>query len=590
MESNFQTSFNARNLEPKEIAEKFIISPSFERLKNNRHTVILGARGCGKTTLMKMLTLPALYNWDDINAEKFIKDISFYSIYIPTDISWTLRDSSFKTEQIPNNYTDIISKFAVNTNVFESLCETFKNILHYEIKDFDENQEIELCINLIERWKLKNSTVPKIEYVKEALKIRRDDVSQYIPKIIFNKDYSLLDKDFFLLDYKTSLSIVTDIFHRIFNPLKRKWALCFDELEFGPSWLKRELYTSLRSVDQKLLFKLSSSPILPNEVKEIFESDYGPSVANDFETINMWELQTEGDFQRKIVESLLKQAHGISDIDSYFGSNNRFSIDLTDEHSDGDDYLEKLRELIQKDDSFKNYLVNKGIDIDNPIPRENSNDKDTIFRKIKPLVYFRNYFLKENKNNKSNRKIIKKAIEPFSGLEVLLKITDGNPRWLIGLINSILSKSNSSKAELNIQYDEIIKVSERFINFINNTPINHKNPKSLTMEKFIDKIGYYFEKDLLGPVFNPEPSSTFIFDMPTNDYENLIDKGLLQGAFVLVDNKSDNYDFKINNKRYKLSYLYHPKYKLPLRKNRIVKLTTILNSHRKIDLFSSNED
>lgn len=595
MDVSFQTSFNARNLDPKQVAEKFIFSQSFDKLKNNCHTVILGARGCGKTTLMKMLTLPALYNWNHSSAKKIIAEIPFYAVYIPTDISWVLKEESFKDYDDEDIFKMSISKFAVNTNLYESLCDTFYNILNYELINSEEEKEFELCINLIERWKLKKSTVPKLQYIKSALQKRRDDVSQRIPKAIFNKtECELIDEDYFDLDYRTSVTAVTTIFNRIYNiPTSKKLALCFDELEFAPAWLKKELYKSLRSTDQNLLFKLSSSPILPKEVEEIMKSESGASSGNDFEAIKMWELQSNNEFPRKIIESLLVSKPNFENVETFFGSNVRY-INKKESYTEDSIYIKEIKELQSKDEMFRKFLVKNSINPNNPIP-VNEDQKSSIYRKIKPIVYFRNYFLRENKiNRKPILKQNKKYTELYSGIEVLINITDGNPRWLIGLINSILNNNKGNKVENNIQYDEIIKVSNRFINFIKNTPITLNDPKSLTTEKFIDKIGNYFQNELLGHRFLPEPISSFTFDLDNStDYENIVEKGLLQGAFILVGNEKEIYDFEINNKRFKLSNLFYPMYKLPLRMNKTIKLSSILTNSfesNKPNLFNDYEN
>ncbi|MFK7031326.1 ORC-CDC6 family AAA ATPase [Flavobacterium oreochromis] len=595
MEVNFQTSFNARNLDPKEVAEKFIFSPSFDKLKNNCHTVILGARGCGKTTLMKMLTLPALHNWNNPNAKKIIDEIPFYAVYIPTDISWILKEESFKNYDDDDIFKKSISKFAVNTNLFESLCDTFYNILKYELTNSEEEKEFELCMNLIERWKLKKSTVPKLQYIKTALQKRRDDVSQKIPKAIFNRtERQLIDEDYFELDYKTSVTTVTTIFNRIYNiPTSKKMALCFDELEFAPAWLKKELYERLRSTDQNLLFKLSSSPLLPKEVEEIMKSESGASFGNDFEAIKMWELQSNNEFPRKIIESLLVSKSNFENLESFFGSNIRY-IKKLESYTKDSIYIKEIKELQSKDEMFRDFLIKNSINPINPIP-VNEDQKSSIYRKMKPIVYFRNYFLRENRiNGKPILKPNKKYIELYSGLEVLINITDGNPRWLIGLINSILNNNNGNRVENNVQYDEIIKVSNRFINFIKNTPITLKDSKSLTTEKFIDKIGNYFQNELLGYKFQPEPISSFTFDLNNSiDYENIIEKGLLQGAFILVGSEKEIYDFEINNKRFKLSNLFYPRYKLPLRMNKTIKLSSIFTNtfeNNKPNLFNEYEN
>ena len=88
MSLHLYDSFNARNYTPAQVAETFIPSEDYEDLWRNEHTVILGPRGSGKTTLFKMLTVQALYSWLHPTAEKLKKDRPFTAIFVPTDMHW----------------------------------------------------------------------------------------------------------------------------------------------------------------------------------------------------------------------------------------------------------------------------------------------------------------------------------------------------------------------------------------------------------------------------------------------------------------------------------------------------------------------
>ncbi|AWM14125.1 hypothetical protein DI487_09870 [Flavobacterium sediminis] len=582
--SNFYNTYNARYLEPKQVAEKFIFSESFEALIKNRHSIILGARGCGKTTLMKMLTLPALHNWKHEKANDIKSNIPFYAVYISTDVYWDVKEQAYD-EQLKKfgNFADKISKFSVNSNVFISLCNTFLNIIQYELNEENLDKEIELSNFLIDNWKLEK-TIPKLEFVKESILKRIDFVNQLVQDVIFNYDneQDIPNYDFFNLNFDSSLSLVIDKFIRVYNiSSEKKWALCFDELEFAPSWLQDKLYKSLRSRNnQKILYKISSSPILPKEIEKIFKDEYSPSVGNDFDCIKMWNLRSNEKFSKELIESLLFEKHNTRDSKKFFGGNYMYLDDKVNESYNLDSpYIQEIKELISKDQSFKNYLISKDIDPKNPIPKATL-QKDSVFRKIKPYVYFRNFFIESNilTSDKPKLRTRKKAVELFSGIEVLTKICEGNPRWLIGLTNSILQKTTIEKTDLSIQYDEIINISKRFINSINNIPVKLED-SSLTINEFISKIGNYFQDQVLGRKFYPEPSTTFKFDLEnSNDYIILLEKGIFQGAFVLIDSDDESFDFEVKNKKFKLSYLYYPEYRLPIRKSSSIGLKTIINA------------
>ena len=298
----------------------------------------------------------------------------------------------------------------------------------------------------------------------------------------------------------------------------------------------------------------------------------------------MWNLSSNESFSKHLIESLLHDKFDNIDSTAFFGSNPLY-IEGKEKYNNESHYIKQIRELLIKDTSFKQFLLNKGINIKNPLPKS-EDQKDSIFRKIKPVVYFRNYFIDKNSgNSKPSLKTKHKAINLYNGIELLSKICEGNPRWIIVLTNSILLKSDQIYAKDNVQYDEIMKISNRFINSIENIPLKLKSSE-LSMSVFIDKVGAYFKDQLLGSKFNIEPDSTFIYDdknITSEDYKNIIEKGLFQGAFILVENQNENFDFEINNKRIKLSYMYYPKYRLPIRKSDAVSLSTILGEN-----FSAN--
>lgn len=582
-------TFNARHLAPKEVAETFIWSQNFEKLIHNNHSIILGARGCGKTTLMKMLTIPALHSWtNDSRAKTIRNEIPFFGIYISTDIYWNVKNQTYGTQlEAYGDFSERISHFAVNSNVFTSLCDTFINIINIELNNSNEEKEVELCKHLIKAWKL-NSVVPKIKYIREALNERIDLVNQLIQDVIFNfsTDDKLPIPDFFNLTFESSLEQIIPKFERIYDiENKKKWALCFDELEFAPIWLQEKLFASLRSRTQYILYKLSSSPILPSELEKSLLSDYGATPGNDVQMIKMWTSNDSEEFSKKIIQSFFDEEKILT---SVFGSNSIYNKS-SDGYLEGSEFYQKTMSLIEKDDSFELFLKGKKVNIKKPIPTS-KDQKDTLYRKIKPIVYFRNFFIESNRNKQPKYRSRKKAIDLYSGIEVLCKICDGNPRWLIGIVSQIISKGNSSeKISKDIQYNELLSASKRFKNVIANIPVGNSD---LTITKIIDRIGEYFKFQVLGGQFQMDPKGTFMVDEDEikihDNIIELIDKGVSQGAFILLDSNDDSFDFIIRSKRFKLSYLFYILYNLPLRNYTETKLSTCLkeSDSKQISLFN----
>ncbi len=569
------TTYNARHLDPREVAKTFIWSTSFSKLIQNNHSVVLGARGCGKTTLMKMLTLPALYEWESKNSEEIKNTIPFYAVYISTDIYWDVKNQTYG-EQLKRfgKFSELISIFSVNSNVFSSLCDTFLNIINIELQDQDEHKEVKLCKELITSWKL-NNTVPKLQFVKESLNRRIDEVNQIIQHVIFNNqnDDELPNPDYFYLDFESSIEHIIPVFERIYS-LKslKKWALCFDELEFAPIWLQKKLFKSLRSRKQFILYKLSSSPILPSMLEQTLTSEYGATVGNDLQLIKMWNSSDIDEFTKKIIYSEFSDN---VDLKHIFGTNKLLNK-TSDSYLKGSEFYKITVDLINRDDSFKNFLQEKRIDIKNPTPLSNY-EKNTLYRKIKPIVYFRNTFIDSNfHGDKIGYRSRKNYGELYSGIEVLTKICDGNPRWIKGLINQ-LKLYGDEMGNPNVQWKEIEATSKRFSNVIANTPVGKNN---ISIMQLIDKIGTYFKIQLLGKDFNMDPYGTFKVDDSKSEIDegiiDLLERGIAQGAFILLDCDDDSFDFKVRGKKFKLSFLFAAKYHLPLRRYPEVNLSVCL--------------
>jgi hypothetical protein len=381
-----------------------------------------------------------------------------------------------------------------------------------------------------------------------------------------------------------------DVFVRVYDiPKEKKWAFCFDELEFAPKWLQVLLYRSLRSrSNQNILYKVSSSPILPKELEGIFLSDYSPTGVNDLDLIKMWNRPDSAKFSRELIKSLLKLNSISVSPDQYFGTNDLYSKKEGGTYEAGSEFISCIQELLNKDELFSNFMTSKGIDLNNPFPKSRI-EKDTVYRKIKQTVYFRNEFIVSNylKDIKPTYRSRSKTPRLYYGIEVLCKICEGNPRWLISLVNEIISHSGQIKPDETVQYDRIESTANRFKNSIKNIPLQVRD-SNLSIESFISRIGNYFRDQVLGKKFQIEPASVFEFSITdSNDIRTIIEKGLFQGAFILADNKDDeslNFDFI--GKPIKLSYLMYLDFNLPIRKSaEVISLSSINGNPSQPTLF-----
>lgn len=586
---SFHIVYNAKNVAADKVAESFILHPDFEALQKNNHTVLLGARGCGKTTLMKMLTLPALYNWDHIDAEKTRKNLPFVTVYIPTDIYWNTNNEALYDDlhdKFPK-YARAVSEADVTLRVLKALHETFENILKYEIGKTGKEKIIEFSKILIKEWRLP-PTIPDLSRIEGAIAKNGNDLGSHIKEVVYNfnadKDIKY-DREYFKLDFHKASEVAIKEFVRIFDYKKDiNWAFCFDELEIAPTWLQNRLFTGLRSLgDQKILYKLSASPIASIPKESLASSPH------DVILIKMWPHsigKKYEHFSKDLIDNILKNRFNMNvDPELIFGSNHLYARKGTNQYERGGTTWEEIRKLAQVDKAFRQYLINSELNPDDPSVTDTNKGKlDTVLRKMNPIVFFRSYYreYKEYKIKKERKS--RKANTLYYGKEVIYKICDGNPRWLKGLMDMMLShlkEGKIKKIKENIQAQELTKISERFLNSVEAYPkpsIIQSNNKLYTLKDIINMIGEYFQNDILGKKFKTEPYSIFKVDKNIEEKVDrkiitIIKKATYQGAFILIDPLKEGFDIEVKDKEFRLAYLFCPKFKLPVRKFKPISLS-----------------
>src|SRR5205085_756738 len=104
------------------------------------------------------------------------------------------------------------------------------------------------------------------------------------------REERLSQNPFLSLPLIDSVVAAVEVFNDAAKDPEGKWALLCDELELAPIWLREELFQSLRSVDARLLFKLSLSPF---DADTTPSSITAPMAQNDFDAIPLWYAKKE---------------------------------------------------------------------------------------------------------------------------------------------------------------------------------------------------------------------------------------------------------------------------------------------------------
>ena len=593
----FAESFNARYMTFDEVANTFIKTADFERVIGSCHTILMGSRGCGKTTLLKMLHPKALYHWNDNDAVEIRKRIPFYGVYIPSDRQWSRQLENFE-RRFDNKpeFVKSVSRGLVNLNILIALCSTFDSLLALISKENSE-EEVMLCKYLMDCWELEKPMTPTLYNITQKLNMYVRDVNVSVNKGDMTTDLPKC----FMYDFYDIVGLGIDAFEQVFKndtffqSRDFRWALCFDELEVAPKWLFEELIQKcLRSRNQKILLKMTSTPDSGVNINSIEKKT--PSKKDDYEVIKMWvynsRSQTEWrDFCERYTSNLLYKRYqkrieplqvlGDYNIDNAIAeaSNMKASKGDSIQFYPGGIAYEVFKSLAVIDKSFYMFLLKKGINPLDPSPKDREQESP-IHRKIKPLVYYRYYFRKEGAVR--SRKIVR-----FNhGKKHIYDLSDGNLRAFVNLMNELLknveldSNGNPKRIKLNIQARVIEQFSREYfyprIVFYPDSNIRYQN-KTISLQKIIDLIGNFFYRKIVIDDFSADPYSFFRFDENCpEEFRRFLEIALESGGILMAEDEANIRGVRKGCKVYRLAYSLYPYYNLPQRDYNVVDLSRIL--------------
>lgn len=595
-------TFNARWVPPEDVAETFVPIPQFRQLLHTSHSLLLGPRGCGKTTLLKMLTRAAQEKWDSANraAEfdlKFDKPL-FEAIYIPSDVRW-----SFEIRGIPA----AIQNEGVLVLRTQRLMVAVNSIFHFlgtilGIFKGGRAEEGRICTKLIRRLSLEN-TLPTVRDIRCSL----EQVAATVRGQVLSGNPESLRRvldNFPSFLFGHALDPVTSVIRLVSEHLKpqtrpAQWALCYDELEIAPDWLRQELVDALRSGPQDILLKLTWSPILPSGLLT------SPEATADFRPIRLWHshVQDPKEFCENLARGFLIRKFGVAaPTPAGFFSRSILASEGEDEASKsyerGSTEYVAFRHLASWDKSFREVLTARGIDPNDPVPQDQV-QKDEFFRKVKPIVLLRNEFTGESRSRS------RKSPALYVGREAIYAISEGNPRWLLSLLNDLvdlgepdLSGSHLSKAG-NISYASqgriLTSASTRFRALIRASPF--EPPRNIvqaadhTLWGFVELLGLYFADSIHNRhEFREDPTGSFEYPQEEQGvYSSMIAQLLELGALVAVGTSQQDVPRSIVGTRFRLSFMLAPIFRLPFRNFKAVSLTEIIRSDldkRQLPLFA----
>lgn len=607
-DSSFE-AFNARDLQPASVARSFVPFRKYDELIQPSHSLLIGPRGSGKTTLLKMLSLDALRSWDHPQASQYRRKIDYTGIFVPADITWgEMVDALASEGHVPKACADTLGEVAFGINVLIAATETMVKRLKateqtgaapaHGLAASPSNLE-DLVQIIADTWRLKLRSL-SLRGVALALRTRLADLYaaakrfSHAPQPDMDLLYELIpyaDMDIF-----ASLIAALETFDQAIGDADGRWAMLLDEFEVVPVHVQRRVITRLRASPAKLIFKVALAPCGP-QTQLLLSDAVQPSPLDDVSRIELWYRDKNEviSFCRQLFESrVAKHALGnradlapeelldrtaITD-ESWAPEDvgSLFPVNITSRWAE--DWNKQFVTLASKDESFKQFLLEKEIDANNLQPSPSMPNGNTI-RKIAPVVAFRNAY-----RSATGRRIgRKKFTRPYVGWEAVATISEGNPRWFIGMLAG-LERDLAAHQQIPIsphdQWKQVSRAMGAFQEKLKTVAIENNNGISTNQSVFhlLETIGKSFHRELVSASFAEDPPATFVIDGDVSeDDESCLRIALNFGGIVCYDTPDHVAGYRsLRGKRFRLAYILAPAFNLPLRSGKARNLSNLLAS------------
>lgn len=597
----FVAAFNAKVMPYGEIARTFVPSSKFAELAGHWNAVLVGPRGSGKTTLFKMLSVQGLAAWSGPEAKAFRDTIDYSGIYVPSDIAWSEMVNSLGEGLIKRRWFELMAEAAFVTNVLLATVGTMSariarreagKELAYRGVVLAGEAQVELVRSLCAQWRLQPRAL-SLHAVADALGLRLLDIKRNADLLSQEHEISLdrLEErmPYLGLPLVESVAQAVSSFDRIAS-VDGLWAILLDEFEVAPRNLQSAVLNSLRATGhQNLLLKVALAPCGPHTLIEM-QTGSQPTQNNDFRPVELW-YPNKGDadaFCEKVFRSRAPELPWIAGMspEEVFGIS---ALPIEDDgeaeaagsvaYGKGPGWEAAFTRLAQRDVDFAHFLANREIDPAELDPSRNSPTGSTT-RRVAPVVAFRDAYRGTESGKKRGRR---PYLAPYSGWQAIAAMSEGNPRWLIAMLIGILSNVKERRKlplATRLQTDQVLAVAYGFAETLRTVATNQLRDMKTNVPVFdtLEAIGQYFHDRLVKDPFVEDPPMSFdVEDSISEDVENCLRLAMNHGAIVCYEHGDTISGYgSLKGKRFRLSHLLAPVFKIPLRKSKSAKLGVIL--------------
>lgn len=554
---------NARNSTPEDLPYQFVWTDDFARLISPKNHILIGARGSGKTAIVKMLSHEYLSKINHESAQEVIESRSFIGTYVPMRLSWVggLKSKPWLT----NDGRERHFQWRLNVACCSAFLSTIEScLLTYFDDEFERIiGERDISIQISEAW-FSNSHSDSIRKIRDSLADVEYTKLLDEEKLRVNegKEYSQIGVEFDVGLFQPLMRSIAILKKFVSFPRSAIWALCLDEAEYLSMEYQRVLNSHMRTFADGLVFKITT---MPYKHYTLDTNTQVPLVrGDDFDYVYLDNVQlpkkgeAEYDALRKFCSDLFERRlkgsrwdqQGVS-LEELLGS----SYVLSDKSVDRAELLELIRKY-GNESTIERARSLSGTKFDNEIGR-----------KLKGALLLREAVSKLKGNTSS---------QIYAGVEMVIRCSDGNPRRFISILNSLYMASAGDEGIKRVPYS----IQDRLLRHFSNSEyrrIISEPGQGDGIHRTLSIIGKYFKDCLHHRPLSTDLVLSFRYNVDDEEVWSVVSEAVGLGLIRPLVEKSQFDDLPVKSGTFRLSYMLSPHFLLLPRRGKPVSLSSILN-------------